>query len=44
MSLACLPQVGDSNPFYHWGALSGYIAMREARADPGFAREWALLL
>ena len=22
--------VGNSNPFYHWGALSGWIAMREA--------------
>ena len=22
--------VGNSNPFYHWGALSGYIALREA--------------
>ena len=22
--------VGNSNPFYHWGALSGYISMREA--------------
>ena len=24
--------VGNSNPFYHWGALSGYIALREAMA------------
>ena len=24
--------VSNSNPFYHWGALSGYIAMREAMA------------
>ena len=22
--------VGNSNPFYHWGANLGYIAMREA--------------
>ena len=22
--------VGDSNPFYHWGANLGYIALREA--------------
>jgi hypothetical protein len=29
--------VGNSNPFYHWGALSGYIAMREAMADQSFA-------
>jgi putative isomerase len=21
--------VGDSNPYYHWGALLGYIGMRE---------------
>ena len=30
--------VRDSNPFYHWGANSGYIAMREALADAEFAR------
>jgi putative isomerase len=29
--------VENSNPFYHWGANSGYIAMREAMADPAFA-------
>lgn len=28
--------VGNSNPFYHWGALSGYIAMREAMTDQNF--------
>ena len=22
--------VGNSNPFYHWGSLLGYIAIREA--------------
>eukprot|EP01050_Picozoa_sp_SAG11_P021759 SAG11_NODE_3943_length_2138_cov_3.445807_2_plen_155_part_00 len=25
--------VGNSNPFYHWGALSGYIGMREKLAE-----------
>jgi hypothetical protein len=25
--------VGNSNPFYHWGALSGYIGMREKMAE-----------
>ena len=33
--------VGNSNPFYHWGANSGYIAMREAMADAEFARSIA---